>query len=606
MTMQAGGQYSTMATSPIEGTWSVLQRAQRTIVVVDVVESVRLIEQHELDVIDRWRRFVKEVVLEVLPVHAGRLVKSLGDGLMLEFAEVLPAVHASLDMHKRIAAYNAGHASDDALQLRIGAHVADIVVDALDIYGAGVNLASRLAALAGPGEIVVSAEVRDQLVPGLDAELDDLGPCHLKHVSGAVRAHRVSAVGDAGSGESPMRRTPLLKASIAVIPFSPRIEAGAGDAIGDALADEVIAGLSQTAELHVVSRLSTMTFRRRQSSVQEIGSRLGVTYVLSGAFHINGSRIRIHAELADARDASIVWSGGLDGETAQVFTGGADVIEEIVARVGAAIVARELSRAMTQPLPNLDAYTLLMAAIALMHRMTDAEFERARLMLEHLAARYKRVGLPHAWLAKWHVLRVVQGWSTDGPGQARLALEHVHRALDAEPQNALALAIGGLVHAYLKKDLNTADRFYFEALTANPNEPLAWLFSATLHSYREHGAEAELASDKALRLSPLDPLRYFFDSLAATAVLSNANYDRAIELARRSMRANRTHTSTYRALAIAQMLSGRADEARETVRQLHMLEPELTVQRFLERYPGRESTHAQRYADALEAAGLPR
>ena len=173
--------------------WPELQRSRRTIVVVDVVESVRLMQAHEADVIDRWRRFVNEVRGEVLITHGGRLVKSLGDGMLLEFANVPSAVAAALDMQQRIVPYNEAREATAAILLRIGLHTADVVVDDLDIYGTGVNLAARLAGLADPGGIVASAEVRDQLVPGLSAEVEDLGDCYLKHMAEPQR-HFASAL----------------------------------------------------------------------------------------------------------------------------------------------------------------------------------------------------------------------------------------------------------------------------------------------------------------------------------------------------------------------------------------------------------------------------
>ena len=261
--------------------------------------------------------------------------------------------------------------------------------------------------------------------------------------------------------------------------------------------------------------------------------------------------------------------------------------------------------ASTQPLPTLESYTLLLGAIALMHRASPAEFERARQMLEHLAYRHGRSGIAHAWLAKWHVLRVVQGWAPDPSAEGTHALDRVQRALDASPRNALALSIGGLVHGYLHKDLATAGQMYDDALTSNPNEPLAWLFSATRHAYLGEGARAEEASALALRLSPLDPLRYFFDSLAATAVLANQNWDRSVLLAQRSIKANRTHASTWRTLAYGLVMLDRPIEARHAVQELLVIEPGLTVRRFRARFPGQDGPMAEPWAHALASAGLP-
>jgi adenylate cyclase len=216
----------TRETTPAEPPqWPELPRERRTLVVVDVVESVRLMQAHEADVINRWRRFVHEVQTQVLPPHGGRLVKSLGDGLLLEFADVSLAIAAALDVQARLPAYNIGRAADAALFLRVGAHEAEVVVDKLDVYGAGVNLAARLAGLAGPGEIVVSAAVRHQLTDGLDAEFEDLGDCYLRNVALPVRAFRVGPAGPLpvidimAAADLPDSFLP----SIAVIPFPLRM-----------------------------------------------------------------------------------------------------------------------------------------------------------------------------------------------------------------------------------------------------------------------------------------------------------------------------------------------------------------------------------------------
>ncbi|MGH8705402.1 MAG: tetratricopeptide repeat protein, partial [Burkholderiales bacterium] len=179
------------------------------------------------------------------------------------------------------------------------------------------------------------------------------------------------------------------------------------------------------------------------------------------------------------------------------------------------------------------------------------------------------------------------------------------RALACDPDDALALAVDALVSAWLRHDLDTAERRLTQAIAANPNEPLAWLWSATTHAWRGRGAEAIECADRALSLSPLDPMIYFFNSLASTANLVGERYERAIELASRSLRENCLHTPSLRALAVAQMLSGRPEEARITVRRLRELEPALTASGFKARYPGRDSPQADRFAAALRAAGLP-
>ena len=200
--------------------------------VVDVVESVRLMQANEADVIDRWRRFVREVRTEVLPAHGGRLVKSLGDGLLLEFESVPPAVAASLEIQRRIAPYNLEREPCATIAMRIGIHIADVVVDDMDVYGSGVNLAARLGELAAPGEVVASAEARDALTEGLDADVHDLGECFVRHLVEPIRAYRVGAADMDRSFLALDDHQADLAPTIAFIPPMPIDPNGAHPALG--------------------------------------------------------------------------------------------------------------------------------------------------------------------------------------------------------------------------------------------------------------------------------------------------------------------------------------------------------------------------------------
>jgi len=583
-----------------------LAESRKAIVVVDLVESVRLIQQHELDVVDRWTRFVGDIRQHTLPARGGEMVKSLGDGLLLVFEHAPSAAAAALEMHQRMAPFNAQRAPEAQLLLRVGVHTGRVLQDANDIYGEAVNLAARLTALAAPGETVVSAEVRDALVPGVDADPEDLGDCHVKHVEGAVRVYRLGAAPASPLLDSlQQRRQAELRPGLAVIPFECHFGHDPGDMLGEALADEVISQLARCAELHVVSALSTRGLKGRRLGVQEVAGHLGAAYVLSGRYRMLGDRAHLMLELADVRNARLVWAETYQTSAHQAFDPADPLAERIVAQVSLAVLERELERAATYPLPALESYTLLLGAISLMHRLSLADFERAHQMLQQLAHRHPRNAIAHAWLAKWHVLRAVQGWGADQPTEAQLALDRVGRALDANPRHALALSIGGLVHAYLRRDLTQAGVFYERAREASPNEPLAWLFTSNWYAYHGQGPEAESAADKALRLSPLDPMKYFFDSLAATALLANGNWQGSEALSLRSVRANRTHASTWRTLAYALVMQGKMDQAREAVNQLRAVEPSYTLRSFWVRFPGREGPLAAPWAQALAAAGLP-
>jgi class 3 adenylate cyclase/tetratricopeptide (TPR) repeat protein len=577
----------------------------RTLLFVDVVESVRLMEENETDAVRRWRQLIGVVEKDILPLHHGRLVKSQGDGLLLEFSAVPSAVKTAFAVQRACTSINTGVPSGQHILLRAGAHVGHRIADDHDVYGSGVNLAARLTTLAGPGEIVVSADIRDQLAPVLDADVEDLGMCYLKHLHEPVRAYRLGPPGPKPVIEPGAISMPQLRPTIAVIPLAERADKPEHQVVGEVLADEIISALSRSSELSVISRLSTTVFRGRDTSVDEVSRYLSANYVLSGAYRRAGNKLRVNVELAASDPGTIVWSETMEGNAHALVSGRDGIVDNIVTGVSTAVIAREVQRAQSQPLPTLESYTLLMGAIALMHRLSLQDFDRSREMLRALTERVPRQAIPWAWMAKWHVLRVQQGWSDDPGVDAQLALDCGRRALSADPECSLALVIAGLVHTNLLKQLDVAEDYYESALRVNPNDSLAWLLKGTLNAFRGEGKLATDNTQRALKLSPLDPHRYFYDSLAATAALSAEQYKRAIELANRSLRANRTHTSTFRALAISQWRLGLHDDARKTVSELLRLDPGLTIKKYLERNPSSGYETGKIWSTALREAGVP-
>ncbi len=580
-------------------------RHTKVLLVLDVVESVRLMEQDEDDFVQRWQQLVALVEQQLLPLHGGRLVKSLGDGLMLEFADAQSCVKTAFALQQFSVRVNENLSPEQQLHLRMGGHVAEYVADQHDIYGTGVNLTVRIGTLAGPGELVVSAELRDQLTTSLDADIEDLGECHLKHVEKTVRVYRVGPPGHAPVVRPGHTMQLDLRPTIAVIPFAMRSAEPDHAMLGEALADEVIAALSRTSELHVISRLSTTVFRDRHEAMEDIRSHLGASYILSGTCRSAGTQLALFVELIDTRTGHVAWADSLRGQVRGLFETDDELIARLVAAISSSVMSHQLQRARSQALPTLDGYTLLFGALALMHRNALSDFDRARQMLEHLIDRGRRHPLPHAWLAKWHVLRVQQGWTENPTREAQYALDCTKRALDSDPDCALALTVDGLVRTNLLKDMSGAVKRYQEALSVNPNESLAWLLKGTMHAFNDEGRLATECAEQALRLSPLDPLRYFYDSLAATAALSDGNFARALELAQRSLRANRLHTSTLRALAISQFQLGQYAESKQTVAEMMHLDPGFTVSAFMKNTPARGHRLSQLAKETFVRAGAP-
>jgi class 3 adenylate cyclase len=581
-----------------------LPRRRAVVLVVDLVESVRLMALDEQGVIARWRSFLSHVEQAVLPATAGRLVKSLGDGLMLEFATATLAVEAARQLHAWMSERCAPLADGSRLALRAGLHATDLFDAKIDIYGTGVNLAARIATLAEAGETVATVEARDELSDLLDADIEDLGECHLKHIAHPVRAYRLGPALQAESVPSQDSYDAELRAGVAVIPFSDAVPGTTGG-LGDVIADGIIGQLSLSRGLRVVSRLSTANFRGREASLTDIARRLGVQYVVSGSYAVTGPRVSIVAELADAATGCVIVSTRVAGPWDDLLTIDSQLVHELADVVHQRLLDAAVSKAVVMPLPALSSCVLLLGGISMMHRANAAEFETSRRMLESLTERHRRIALPHAWLAKWYVLQSIQGVPGDQAAAAAIALGHTRRALDLEPSSALALAVEGFVHCHLRKDLDTAQQRLQEACDANPSEGFGWLFMAVLNAFKGDSARAVDDAHHALALSPMDPLRYYYESLTGSCAFSAGRFDEAIAWCERSHRRNRHHLSTLRILIAACVAADRMDRARSAAQALLRVRPGYTVAAYEARSVAALYPFGKEVARAMRAAGIP-
>ena len=395
-----------------------------------------------------------------------------------------------------------------------------------------------------------------------------------------------------------------LKPTIGVIPFAIQGEQKENP-IGEILADSIITGISVSNELNVISRLSTTIFRNRDISTASIGTHLNADYLVCGSYTLNDKKLSLNVELCTAKDGLVVWADRLERTMDNIQFLELELAEELIDKISDHIVGNEIKRALTGTASSLETYSLMISAIRLTHRESRNDFARARKMLQTVIERHASSSAPYAWLAKWHVLEFNRGWNTNQQAVAENAIWCTQRALDMDSHCSLALTIDGFVHTNILKDLETGNDRYEQALTLNPNESLAWLLKGTLNAFKGAGEIALDETNKARHLSPLDPLKYYYESLSATAALAAEKYELAIELAKSSLRINRMHTSTLRALAIAQSELGQMDDAKVTISRILKLDPTLTVRNYLERSPSRDYQIGEKWSKALGRAGLP-
>jgi TolB-like protein/DNA-binding SARP family transcriptional activator len=393
--------------------------------------------------------------------------------------------------------------------------------------------------------------------------------------------------------------------SIAVLPFRNLTGDQAHHFVAEGLVEDLIEALSRVPNFFVISRLSTLAFRNQDRHPREIGDVLGVRYVLSGSLRVLEDRLRLTIELSDTHLGAALWSSKLDERFADLFAVQDRLSEMIVRQVAPHLHAAELNRIRLKRPESLEAYELFLRAQENMHNSSRAVFETSEALFDAAIAKDPHYAAALAWRARWHVLRVGQGWSPDPAHDATLADHFAQAAIQCNSMEPMALAVHGHVASYLYKDFDLAFRRFETALRINANAAPAWLWSAAAHAWMGNGSRAIEEVNKAMALSPYDPLMYAYSGNAAMAYLVDGQYERAIECALRSLQENRTYTSAHRQLVMALVLAGREDEARASARRLLELEPGLTVEGFRRRYPGSASPHANLLCDALARAGIP-
>ncbi|WP_176695404.1 winged helix-turn-helix domain-containing protein [Phaeobacter sp. B1627] len=391
--------------------------------------------------------------------------------------------------------------------------------------------------------------------------------------------------------------------TLAILPL--RNLSGTGqDPLGVFVADEISGALGRSRDVNIISRLSTEQFQDVRGSFANLRQVLNADFVISGVLLSEADTATLSVEFAETESGFVLWSDRMRLRVPTILTD-TDWVDRIVSLVRNAIMVNEVRRVRTRALPDLKLFSLLHGAVGLMHRLSPADFNEAREHLEYAAQRAPRNPAPLAWLARWHLLRTVQGWTDDPKREAEVALGFTARALDIDPGHTLALVCEGQVLTHMSHQLDAAAERYEMALSGNPNDAQGRALRGMLETFRDNGALGKRDTERALHLTPLDPHRFFYLVFAAAANLAVDDFARAETLAKESLRLNRTHVSTLRTLAVAQVGMGKGDTARETAGALLKLQPDLSVSGWLKASPSAHYQNGRRFADMLREAGVP-
>ena len=414
-------------------------RRLAAILAADVAGYSRLMGADEEGTLERLKALRRELLDPKIAEHHGRIVKTTGDGLLVEFASVVDAVRCAVEVQQAMPERNTGVAADNRIELRIGINLGDVIVEGDDLYGDGVNIAARIEALADAGGVFVSNTVHDQVRDRLPFVFEDLGEQQVKNIARPVRVYRVR---DA----SPLRRrSPRMRASaerraagrcrlpdkpsIAVLPFANMSGDPEQEYFADGMVEEIITALSRIRWLFVIARNSSFTYKGQAVDVKQVGRELGVRYVLEGSVRKAGNRVRITAQLIDALTGTHLWADRFDGSLEDVFELQDKVAVSVAGVIEPALQAAEMRRSAARPTTDLTAYDLYLRALAVFFPITKERIFEALRLLEQAIAIDRHYGPALAWAAICHMRLVIDGWAEEPETSRRKAIDLARQAL---------------------------------------------------------------------------------------------------------------------------------------------------------------------------------
>jgi adenylate cyclase len=581
-----------------------VERRLAAVLAADVAGYSRLMEADEEGTLSALRMIRRDLGDPKIAEHRGRIVKTSGDGLLVQFASVVDAVRCAVELQRGIAEHNAAVAQDKRIEFRIGIHQGDIIAEDGNIFGDGVNLAARLEGLAEPGGICVSGVVRHEIRDKLDVGFEDLGEQQVKNISRPVRVYRVS-IADTATPKTPL---PLPdKPSLAVLPFQNLSGDPEQEYFVDGVVEEIITAISRLPWLFVIARNSSFAYKGKSPDLRQVGRELGVRYVLEGSLRKAGNRVRITGQLIDTITGAHIWADRFDGSLDDIFELQDEVASNVVGAIEPRLRQSEIECARRKPTQNLNAYDLYLRTLALQRAFTADALAEA-LDLSRRALTIDPEYAPAAALAAWCILfATVQVWLSPEQRQLEEAVRLARQALQTGRDDPDCVWMAAytlmLAHGEHAAVATIVDR----ALSLNPNSAHAWATCGWIHGFSGRASQAIEAHERAIRLSPRDPLAFLlFKGGLAFAHMIAGRYDEGLDYARQGLIEQPRSIALLRIKAALCGHAGRVEEGREAIERLLELHPGMT----LAHYANSASVYVQPkpwaiYTEGLRNAGMP-
>jgi len=588
-----------------------VERRLAAILAADVAGSCRLIGIDEEGTLAQLKALRKTLFDPKIAEHHGRVVKNTGDGAIAEFASVVDAVRCADEIQRGMAEQNIDVPQDKRIELRIGIHVGDIIIEENDIFGDGVNIAVRLEGIAEPGGISISDDARRQIRGKVDATFEDLGPQSLKNIAEPMRVWRVpyGRTVPAVPTRWPVDETLALpdKPSIAVLPFTNLSSDPEQEYFADGMVDDIITALSHFKALFVIARNSSFAYKGRAVDVKRVGRELGVRYVLEGSVRKAANRVRITGQLVDTATGTHLWAERFDGGLSDVFDLQDQVTESVVGAIAPALEKAEIERARRKPTESLDAYALYLRGLSRFYQVASRQANEEALRLFNSAIELDPdFASAYGRAAHCYAIGRANGWISVTPNEIAEVTRLAQRAVELGKDDPIALAAGGWALAVVVRDLEAGAGLIDRALVLNSNFAEAWSFDGWVKNWLGEPEAAIERFARAMRLSPLDPSLLRMPSGIAHAHFFLGRYDEAASWAAMALQHNADYQPGLRIAAASNVMAGRPEKAHKALARLRLLNPTLRVSTLKDVLgPFRRAEDLLRYEEGMRQAGLP-
>jgi adenylate cyclase len=587
-----------------------VERRLAAVLAADVAGYSRLMGRDEERTLAQLKAFRKTLVDPRIATHRGRIVKTTGDGMLVEYASAVDAARCAVEIQREMARQNAEVPPELRIEFRIGIHVGDIIIDDNDIFGDGVNIAARLEGIAEPGGVCISDDAHRQIRGKVDVAFDDIGEQSLKNIAEPMRAWHIrfaSAGAPAVRSSASATRVKDLalpdKPSIVVLPFDNMSAEPGQDYLADGIVEAITAALSCIRSFFVIARSSAFTYKGRATNARDIGKELGVAYLLEGSVQKAGNRLRIIVQLIETEGGAHVWSSRFDGAIDDFFDLEDRITEQVAGALQPSIRIAEIERSRRKRPQDLGSYDYTMRAMPHVWALEKGESVKALELLEKALAIDPEYPLALS-LAGWcHAQRSVYNWANDIAESQAMARSLAERAAEMSGGDPVILAVLGAVHTFVRNH-GTARVLLERAVTLDSNAAWAWGRLGWLENYADQPQKAIGNFERALRLSPIDPMNFNNYVGIGSAYEVAEDYDNATAFYQRAFEERPNASWIYRHLAASLSGAGRMDEAKKAFAEMMHSYPDLTVSKFKQAMVF-SPTALNRMGENLRKLGLP-